>query len=177
METKETSSLWRKGQIAILTSISVGLILSSLALVIRPAPSPASASTTASYAAIVDSPAITITTATADTDPTPTTGAGVAHVQWKFGTVAGSFTTCTVQAKTTFDGTNYLTLGTAVTVTATTGTLNAWTLIAQGGTTSVTTSAASSSAALGFGVLTKYTFACSGGYGTSAPVAIVAVYR
>jgi hypothetical protein len=30
---------------------------------------------------------------------------------------------------------------------------------------------------LGFGLSTKYTFACSGGYGTSAPVTVSTIYR
>ena len=128
------------------------------------------------FQAIVDAPTIAITTGTATTGATPTTGVTSAQVQWKFGTVAGSFGTCTVQAKTTYDGMNYLTLGSAVSVTATSATLNAWTLLAQGPTTSVTSSAVSSSAALGFGQLTEYVFACSS-YGTLAPVAITAIYR
>jgi len=132
---------------------------------------------TPKYGALIDSPTITITTATADTTESTSTGANAAHVQWKFGTVSGTYTTCTVQAKTTYDGTNYLTLGGAASVTATTGTLNAWTLIAQQGTTTVTTSAVSSTAALGFGRMTKYTFACSGAYGTAAPVTINAIYQ
>ena len=125
---------------------------------------------------ILDTPTIAITTATADTGATPTAGVQSAQVQWKFGTVAGSFGTCTVQAKTSYDGTNYLTLGSAVSVTATSTTLNAWTLLAQAPTTSVTSSAVSATAALGFGQLTKYTFACST-YGTSAPVTISVLYR
>jgi hypothetical protein len=127
---------------------------------------------------ITSAPDITIAGATADTGPTPSTGATIAHVQWKFGTVAGSYTTCTVQAKTTFDGANYLTLGSAASVTATSTTLNAWTLMAQAPVgTGVTTGAVSATAALGFGLLTKYTFACSGGYGTSAPVAVTTIYQ
>jgi len=125
---------------------------------------------------IVDTPAITITTATATTTSTPTTSAREAQIQWTFGTVSGSYGTCTVQAKTTYDGTNFLTLGSAVSVTATTGTVNAWTLIEQLGTTSVTTSSASATVALGFGQATEFVFACSS-YGTSAPVAVSVIYR
>jgi hypothetical protein len=132
---------------------------------------------TLTFKVITDTPTITITTATADSAATPTTGAHQAHIQWKFGTVSGTYNTCTVQAYTSYDGTNYLTLGSAVSVTATTGTLNAWTILDQVGTTSVTTSSASSTAALGFGQLTKFTFACSGSYGTSAPVTISTIYR
>jgi hypothetical protein len=120
--------------------------------------------------AVVSSPTITITTTAADTTATPTSNAHEAQISWVFGTVVGSYTTCTVQAKTSFDGSNYLTLGSAATVTATTGTVNAWTILAQGPTTSVTTSSVSSTAALGFGQLSKFSFACSGAYGTSAPV-------
>lgn len=125
---------------------------------------------------VVDSPAITIAGATADTAATSTTPSHEAQIQWRFGTVSGSYGTCTVQAKTSYDGTNYLTLGSAASVTATTGTLNAWTILAQGPATSVTTSSVSSSVALGFGQLTKFTFACSS-YGTSAPVTVSVIYR
>jgi hypothetical protein len=130
----------------------------------------------AALGVILDNPTVAITTTTATTGATPTTGATSAQIQWKFGTVAGSYGTCTVQAKTTYDGTNFLTLGTAASVTATTGTLNAWTLLAQAPTTSVTTGTVSSTAALGFGQLTEYTFACTS-YGTSAPVTISVIYQ
>ncbi len=129
------------------------------------------------YGVVTDSPSITIAGATADTTATPTTMAREAQVQWTFGTVAGSYTTCNVQMKTSYDGTNYLTLGSAVTVTATTGTVNAFTILEQAPTTTVTTSAVSAAAALGFGLLTKATFTCSGGYGTSAPVTVSVIYR
>ena len=124
----------------------------------------------------VDTPTITIAGATADTSATPTTAAREAQINWTFGTVAGTYTTCTVQAKTSVDGANWLTLGTAASVTATTNSVNQWTLIEQAGTTSVTTSTVSSTAALGFGQLTKFTFACSA-YGTSAPVTVSVIYR
>jgi hypothetical protein len=137
----------------------------------------ASTPTLVNFHTTLDSPTITITTGTADSTTTPTTTAKEAQIQWKFGTVVGSFTTCTVQSKTSYDGTNYLTLGSAATVTVSTGTVNAWTVLAQAPTTSVTTSSASSTVALGFGLLTKYTFACSGGYGTSAPATISVIYR
>jgi hypothetical protein len=81
-----------------------------------------------------------------------------------------------VQAKTSYDGTNYLNLGSAVTVTTTSGAVNAWTIIEELGTGSVTTSAVSSTAALGFGQLTEFTFGCSS-YGTAAPVSINVIYR
>ncbi len=123
-----------------------------------------------------DTPAITISGATADTTATPTANAREAQINWTFGTVSGTYTTCTAQAKTSYDGTNYLTLGSAATVTATSNTVNAWTVIEQLGTTTVTTSAVSSTAALGFGQLTKFTFACSS-YGTSAPVTVTVIYR
>lgn len=123
-----------------------------------------------------DTPTISIAGATADTTATPSTAAREAQINWTFGTVSGTYSTCTVQAKTSIDGTNYLTLGSAASVTATSGTVNQWTLIEQLGTTSVTTSAVSSAAALGFGQLTKFTFACTG-YGTSAPVTVTVVYR
>lgn len=126
---------------------------------------------------VTDRPAITVASATADTTATPTTSAREAQIQWTFGTVIGSYSTCTVQAKTSYDGANYLTLGAAASVTVSSNAVNAWTIIQQLGTTSVTTSSVSSTAALGFGQLTKYTFACSGGYGTSAPVTVSVIYR
>jgi len=126
--------------------------------------------------AVTDTPAITISNASATTSATPTTGAREAQVQWTFGNVTGAYSSCTVQAKTSYDGTNYLTLGAPVTVTATNGAVNAWTIIEQLGTNSVTTSAVSSTAALGFGQATAFTFACSG-YGTAAPVNISVIYR
>lgn len=122
-------------------------------------------------------PTIAITTATADSAPGTSISAREAHVYWKFGTVVGSYTTCTVQAKTTYDGTNYLTLGSAVSITATTGTGTAWSIFAQNGTTNVTTSSPSTTVALSFGQKTKFTFTCSGAYGTSAPATISVIYR
>jgi len=126
---------------------------------------------------VTDTPAVTIAGATADTAATPTTNAREAQIQWAFGTVSGTYSSCTVQAKTSYDGTNYLTLGSAVPVTVSSGAVNAWTIIEELGTDSVITSAVSSTAALGFGLLTEYTFSCSGGYGTSAPVAVSVIYR
>ncbi len=125
---------------------------------------------------VVDSPTISIAGAMADTTSTPTTAAREAQIVWTFGTVNGTYSTCTVQAKTSFDGVNYLTLGSAASVTVTSNTVNAWTVIEQIGTTSVTTGAVSPTAALGFGQFTKFTFACSS-YGAIAPVIISTVYR
>ena len=125
---------------------------------------------------IVDTPAITIAGASATTTATPTASAHEAQILWTFGTVSGTYSSCTVQAKTSYDGVNFLTLGSAASVTATSNAVNAWTLIEQLGTTSVTTSSVSSSAALGFGQLTEFTFSCSG-YGTTAPASISVIYR
>jgi len=125
---------------------------------------------------IVDTPTITIAGASATTTATPTSSAHEAQIQWNFGTVSGTYSTCTVQLKTSFDGTNWLTLGAAASVTVTSNTLNAWTVIEQLGTTSVTTTTPSSSAAAGFGELTEAVFSCST-YGASAPVTISVVYR
>ncbi|MGA2475196.1 MAG: hypothetical protein ABSF73_01105 [Terriglobia bacterium] len=124
-----------------------------------------------------DTPAITVASATADTASTPTTTAHEAQIQWTFGTVTGNYTTCTAQAKTSYGGSTWLTLGSAVSLTVTTGAVNAWTILEEVGTGSVTTSAVSSTAALGFGQATKFTFACSGGYGTSAPVTVSVIYK
>jgi hypothetical protein len=125
---------------------------------------------------IVDTPTITIAGASATTTATPTSSAHEAQIQWNFGTVSGTYSTCTVQLKTSFDGTNWLTLGSAASVTVTSNTLNDWTVIEQLGTTSVTTTTPSSSAAAGFGELTEAVFSCST-YGTSAPVTISVIYR
>ena len=125
---------------------------------------------------IVDTPTITIAGASATTTATPTTSAREAQIQWTFGTVSGTYSTCTVQAKTSYDGVNFLTLGSAAPVTVTSNTMNAWTVIEQLGTTSVTTSSVSPSVALGFGQLTEFAFSCSS-YGTSAPVSISVIYR
>ena len=125
---------------------------------------------------IVDTPTIAIVGATATTTATPTSTAHEAQIQWSFGTVSGTYSGCTVQLKTSFDGTNWLTLGSAASVTVTSNALNVWTVIEQLGTTSVTTTTPSSSAAVGFGELTEAVFSCSS-YGTSAPVAISVIYR
>jgi hypothetical protein len=125
---------------------------------------------------VVDQPTVTITTASATTTATPTTSAHEAQIVWTFGTVSGTYASCTAQAKTSYDGVNFLTLGSPASVTVTSNTVNAWTLIEQLGTTSVTTSSVSSSAALGFGQLTEFTFSCSS-YGTSAPASISVIYR
>jgi hypothetical protein len=126
---------------------------------------------------IVDTPTITITAATATTMATPTTPAHEAQIIWTFGNVSGSYSTCTVQAETTFDGATWLTLGSVVSVTVASGAVNAWTILAQAPSSSgVATGAVSSSAALGFGLETDYVFACSS-YGTSAPVSISVIYR
>ena len=126
---------------------------------------------------VLDYPVLAIAGATVTTTPTPTTGATSAHLSWVFGTIAGSFTTCTVQAKTSFDGSNWLNLGSAATVTVTSNSVNAWDIYQQAPvTTGVTTTAVSNSVALGSGQSTKFTFACAG-YGTSAPVTITAIYK
>ncbi len=126
---------------------------------------------------VTSSEALTVAGVTIDSSPVPSTNAREMQIQWTFGTVAGTYTTCTAQAKTTYDGSNYLTLGSAAALIVTSGAVNAWTIIEQLGTTSVTTSAVSAAAALGFGQATKFTLACSGAYGTSAPVTISVIYR
>ena len=125
---------------------------------------------------VIDTPAITIARGAATTTASPTSSAREAQIQWTFGTVTGTYSTCTVQAETSYDGTNYLTLGSPVPVTVASNTVNAWTIIEELGTDSVMTSAVSSTAALGFGQLTEFTFACSS-YGTSAPVNVNVIYR
>jgi hypothetical protein len=126
---------------------------------------------------ILDHPVLTIASSTATTQPTSTTGVTTAHVTWVFGTVAGTYSSCTVQAKTSYDGANFLNLGSAATVTVASNAVNAWDIYQQAPVaTGVTTTSASSSAAAGFGQYVEYTFACSA-YGTSAPVTITAIYK
>jgi hypothetical protein len=126
---------------------------------------------------ITGNPTIAITTGSATSAYQATTGATAAHIQWVFGTVSGTYSTCTVQAKTSFDGVNWLTLGSAAAVTVSSNGINAWDVYQQAPSTSgVTTTTPSSSAAVGFGAWTEYTFACSA-YGTSAPVTISAIYK
>jgi hypothetical protein len=126
---------------------------------------------------ILDNPGLTIAGASISTNPTSTTGATTAHVTWVFGTVAGTYSTCTVQAKTSFDGVNFLNLGSAAAVSVASNALNAWDLYQQAPvTTGVTTTTVSNSVAAGFGQWSEYTFACSA-YGTSAPVTITVIYK
>jgi hypothetical protein len=126
---------------------------------------------------ILDNPLLTISGATVTTNPTSTTGATTAHITWVFGTVAGTYSTCTVQAKTSFDGVNFLNLGSAAAVSVATNAINAWDIYQQAPvTTGVTTTTVSSSAAAGFGQWSEYTLACSA-YGTSAPVTITVIYK
>ncbi len=126
---------------------------------------------------ILDNPILTIAGATTTTSPTSTTGSTTAHLTWVFGTVSGTYTTCTVQARTSFDGVTWLNLGSAASVTVTSNAVNAWDIYQQAPvTTGVTTTTVSNSAAAGFGQLSEYTFACSA-YGTSAPVTITAIYK
>lgn len=131
----------------------------------------------AAKAAVIDTPAIALTTGTADTTATPTSGMHTGQFTLVTGTVTGTYTTCTAQVKTAVDGANYLTLGSGVSVTISSNTTNAFEVIEQLGTTSVTTSANSATVALGYGRLTKLTLACSGAYGTSAPMTVSANYH
>ena len=126
---------------------------------------------------ILDNPILTIAGASVTTKATSTTGATTAHLTWVFGTVSGTYSSCTVQAKTSFDGVNWLNLGSAASVTVTSNAVNAWDIYQQAPVTSgVTTTTVSNSAAAGFGQWSEYTFACSG-YGTSAPVTITGIYK
>ena len=129
------------------------------------------------FSCILDNPVLTIAGATTTTNPTSTAGATTTHLTWVFGTVSGTYTGCTVQAKTSFDGINWLNLGSAASLTVTSNAVNAWDIYQQAPvTTGVTTTTVSSTAAAGFGQLSEYTFACTG-YGTSAPVTITAIYK
>ena len=126
---------------------------------------------------ILDNPVLTIAGASITTSPTSVTGSTTAHVAWVFGTVTGSYSGCTVQAKTSFDGVNFLNLGSAASITAASNAVNAWDIYQQAPvTTGVTTTTVSNSTAAGFGQWSEYAFACSA-YGTSAAVAITAIYK
>jgi len=126
---------------------------------------------------ILDNPLLAIAGATTTTNPTSTTGATTAHVAWVFGAVSGTYSGCTAQAKTSFDGVNFLNLGSPASVTVTSNAVNAWDIYQQAPvTTGPTTTAVSNSAAAGFGQWSEYTFACTS-YGSSAPVAITAIYK
>ena len=126
---------------------------------------------------ILDNPVLTIAGASISTNPTSSSGATTAHVTWVFGTVAGTYSGCTVQAKTSYDGVNFLSLGSAASVSVSSSAVNAWDIYQQAPTTSgVTTTSVSGTAAPGFGQYVEYTFACSS-YGTSAPVTISAIYK
>jgi hypothetical protein len=129
------------------------------------------------FSYILDNPILTIASASISTNRTSATGATTAHVTWVFGTVSGTYSGCTVQAKTSFDGVNFLNLGSAAAVTVSSNAVNAWDIYQQAPvTTGATTTAVSSSAAAGFGQLIEYAFNCSA-YGSSAPVTITAIYK
>lgn len=126
---------------------------------------------------ILDNPLLTIAGASITTNPTSTSGAASAHVTWVFGTVTGTYTGCTVQAKTSFDGVNFLNLGSAAALTVASNAVNAWDIYQQAPvTTGVTTTTVSNSVAAGFGQVSEFTFACSA-YGASAPVTISVIYK
>ena len=142
-------------------------------------PGPALAAANVIYRSgpVVDSPTITIAGATVTSSSTPTTSGREAHVIWVFGTVSGTYTSCTAQAQTAPDGATFLNLGGTAALTVTSGAVNAWDIYQQAPvTTGVTVTAPSSTAATGFGQLTNFKFACTG-YGTSAPVTITVIYR
>jgi len=169
----------KRTSLLLFSCVAVGVVLLGLAAMRPPQASAQFATDTRMppFGFVTGSPTISITTGSATSAYQSTTGATTAHVQWVFGTVAGSYSSCTVQAKTSFDGVNWLTLGSAAAVTATSNTINAWDIYQQAPSTSgVTTTTPSSSAAVGFGAWTEYTFACSA-YGTSAPVAISVIYK
>lgn len=126
---------------------------------------------------IVDNPMVNITGAGVTSSSTSVTGITSAQIAWNFGTVTGSYSGCTVQAKTSFDGANWFTLGSAVSVSVSSNAVNAWTILQQAPTSSgVTAVTPSGSAATGFAAQIEYTLAC-GGYGTRAPVTITAIYK
>jgi len=171
----------KKEKITFVISICVAVIL-TLALPAVFVPPAASAQFAGGqrmppFGFITANPTISIATGSATSSYHSTTGVTSAHVQWVFGTVTGTYTGCTMQAKTSYDGANWLTLGSAAALTVTTGTLTAWDIYQQApSATSVTVTTPSSSAAMGFGAYTEYVFACSA-YGTSAPVTATVIYK
>jgi hypothetical protein len=168
-----------RNSLVISLGIAVVLVLLALAAPRPPRVSadPYSSHRFPAFGYILDNPILTIAGATITTSPTSTTGATTAHLTWVFGTVAGTYAGCTVQAKTSFDGVNFLNLGSAASVTVASNAVNAWDIYQQAPvTTGVTTTTVSSSAAAGFGQSSEYTFACSS-YGTSAPVTITGIYK
>jgi hypothetical protein len=163
--------------LSLLTALAVVLLAPMLTQPPRVSADAYSAHRFPAFGHILDTPTISIAGATATTGASSTAGATTAHITWVFGTVSGTYTACTVQAKTSFDGVNWLTLGSAASVTVTTGAVNAWDIYQQAPVSSgVTTTTVSSSAAAGFGQLTEYTFACSA-YGSGAPVTISVIYK
>ena len=171
----------KKEKITFVLSICVAVILTLVLPAILTPPSVsaqiAGEQRLPSFGHITANPAISITTGSATSAYHSTTGATSAHVQWVFGTVSGTYTGCTMQAKTSFDGTNWLSLGSAAPLTVTTGVLTAWDIYQQApSATSVTVTTPSSSAAMGFGAYTEYVFACSA-YGTSAPATATVIYK
>ena len=168
----------KRNPVVIVVSIAIMVLL--VLVSIRPPQVAADAYSSHRFPAfgyILDKPALSIAGASITTSPTSTAGASSAHVAWVFGTVTGTYSGCTVQAKTSFDGANFLTLGGAASLTVTSNAVNAWDIYQQAPTTSgVTVTTVSSSSASGFGQQTEYAFACST-YGTSAPVTITAIYK
>ncbi len=129
------------------------------------------------FSYILDNPALSIAGASISTNPTSVSGVSTAHVTWVFGTISGTYSGCTVQAKTSYDGVNFLNLGSAASVSVTSNAVNAWDIYQQAPvTTGVTTTTVSSTAAPGFGQYVEYAFACTS-YGSSAPVTITAIYK
>lgn len=110
-------------------------------------------------------PTITIASAQATSGAIQTYGAHELLVQFAFGTVAGSYTGCTVQANTSLDGTNYFTFGPATAITVASNTAPSWRLTEAAGSGSSTTAASA------LGLWTTFTFNCSA-FGTSAPATI-----
>jgi hypothetical protein len=124
--------------------------------------------TSPAVSALTSTPAITIGAGTADSADFPTTGMHQLDVELDLGTVTGSYTTCTMQAKTLLNGT-YYTIGSAASVTIASNTHPMWLVQAPLATT------VSTSSANDFGGRTKFTFACSGAYGTSIAAPVITV--
>lgn len=142
----------------------------------RTGPNPANYHTVTALP-IVNTESLTMTGGTSyNTNLVPSTTAHEAVVNLTFGTVVGSFGTCTAQLNTTSDGVSFQTLGAAQSITITSNHINAWTIIEQTGTTSVTSGAVSATVALSFGQQSYLALACSS-YGTSAPATLSVTYK
>jgi hypothetical protein len=129
---------------------------------------------------IEDSPtfsSVTINGTAATTGATPTSGVARAHISFYFYGTVGTYSGCSVQAQTAYDGINFVNLGSAQSVTVSSGAVNVWDIQAQAASSSgVTVTTPSSSAATSFGQLTQYKISCTT-YGTDTYATVKVIYQ